>query len=479
MSSQQQPQQPQPVGGMKKLVSLVDRGAFDQTVYPQDEKATLYQPTFEPYHPFTTDVHIWPFAGSAEWGKRITFTVPQPWETDLLSWVALRIKPLTWLPADAYSHLYVRKDWTYLDASREWTWAKSIGSVAIAKAELEIDGVIVEQWSGDWIDVWSRLALDLGKGIGWDESVLGALGNTEDGSVYCYLPFWFSRHRNVSYPLISTTRPIRIHITLRPFCEVIRIVGQNKSACDETPLGTSFQILDLSVPFRYLRTVNVGYAIPTMEIAEMVCGTALIDGDLRKAYRDFQHELLMNPVTEMRFGEPLKYTVGIPDGACVTIGLPLTDLNGPITQLIWVLRRKATGLRADWTNYSATLEDAVDPTWNPRAPLLRKAQLLLGTAVWFDEEESVVRQVGALPVAGGIRAFGNYVYCWNFSDRPDAFDPRGSANASRVDMRLNLEVEQPTDSSGAVDKEWEVLVWAVGTNWMQFANGVPNRKYMD
>jgi hypothetical protein len=111
--------------------------------------------------------------------------------------------------------------------------------------------------------------------------------------------------------------------------------------------------------------------------------------------------------------------------------------------------------------------------------LLKKAQLLVGTAVWFDEEESVVRQVGALPIAGGIRAYGNYVYCWNFTDRPDAFDPRGTVNASRVDMRLNLEVTQPTDSTGAVDKEWEVLVWAVGTNWMQFANGVPNIKYMD
>jgi hypothetical protein len=225
--------------------------------------------------------------------------------------------------------------------------------------------------------------------------------------------------------------------------------------------------------------VNVGQGIPAMEEAEMVCGAALIDGDLRKAYRDYQHELLMNPVTEMRFGEPLKYTVGVPDGATVTIGLPLTDLNGPISQLIWVIRRKAVALRTDWTNYSATLEGAEDPTWNPRGPLLKKAQLLVGTAVWFDEGESVVRQIGALPTEGGIRVYGNYVYCWNFTERPTAFDPRGSINASRVDMRLNLEVTQPTDSTGAVDKEWEVLVWAVGTNWMQFANGVPNRKYLD
>jgi hypothetical protein len=215
-----------------------------------------------------------------------------------------------------------------------------------------------------------------------------------------------------------------------------------------------------------------------MEVAELVCGTALIDGELRKAYRDFQHELLMNPVTETRFSEPLKYTVGIPDGSRITIGLPL-ELNGPITQLIWVIRRKAVAMRADWTNYSATLDGTVDAVWNPRRPLLRKAQLYVGTAVWFDELESVVRQVGALPTDGGIRAYGNYVYCWNFTERPGAFDPRGSVNASRVDLRLNLEIEQPADATGTVDKEWEVLVWGVGTNWMQFANGLPNLKYMD
>ncbi len=465
---------------MKKLVSLVDRGGFDELVYPKEGTATLYQPRFQPYHAFTTDVHVWPVAGAAEWGKRITFTVPQPWETDMISWLAFRIKPTSWIPGPAYNHLYVKKDWQYLDPAAEWIWAKSLGAVAIAKAELEVDGVTVEQWSGDWIDVWSRLTLDCGKGAGWDDSVLGPLGGAEDGSVYCYLPFWFARHVNTSYPLISTTRPLCVHITLRPFHEVVRLAGQNKASCDATPLGGSFRIIDLNLPFTQYRTVNVGNAVPPLEVAEMVCGTALIDGDLRKAYRDLPHELLMNSVTEMRFGEPLKYTVGVPDGARITIGLPLTDLNGPVSQLIWVVRRKAAGiLRADWTNYSGTLEGDVNATWNPRRALLRRAQLLVGTAVWFDEEEGVVRQVGALPTEGGIRVYGNYVYCWNFTERPGAFEPRGSVNASRVDMRLNLEVEQPIDASGGIDKEWEVIVWSVGINWMQFAEGLPNVKYMD
>jgi hypothetical protein len=92
----------------------------------------------------------------------------------------------------------------------------------------------------------------------------------------------------------------------------------------------------------------------------------------------------------------------------------------------------------------------------------------VGTAVWADEEETWWRSTGALPLAGGVRASGNYVYVYNFAQSPDSFDPSGSVNASRVDIRLNLDVEQP---EGA-DKEWEVKVFLVGTNWMRFQEGL-------
>jgi hypothetical protein len=465
----------QGVGTIRKLVSLVDRGKFDEVVYPQSETSTVFQPTFKPYHNFTTDVVSWPFAGTAEWGKRLTFTVPYPWETDMISWVALRLKPAHWLPRDAYNHLYLKKDWTYQSPGSEWIWAKSLGSIAIAKAELEIDGVTVEQWSGDWIDVWSRTSLDTNKGAGWDDAVTGPLGGTEDGSIYCYLPFWFARWINVSYPLISSAKPFRIHITLRPFHEVVRMRSLDKTTCDQTPLGSTFKVQDLSLPFRYLRDVSVGLGIPTMDEAELVCGTAQIDGELRTAYRDYAHELLMVTTTEMRFGEPLKYRVGVPKDDCIRIGLPLTAANGPIRQLMWIVRRKDTALRSEWTNYSATLEGEGNATYNPPKPLMRSAQLMVGTAVWADQKESWWRQTGALPLEGGIRAFGNYVYVYNFTETPDGFDPNGTINASRVDVRLNLEIEQPP----APNNEWEVVVFLVGTNWMRFQNGLPNRVFMD
>jgi hypothetical protein len=467
---------PQPVGTMKKIVSLVDRGAFDNIVYPQDATDTRFQPEFKPYHNFVPDITTWPFTGVAEWGKRLTFTVPQPFEVDMLSWIALRLKPFHWLSHDVYRHLYEIQDWTYTNPAGEWIWANSIGTIAIERAEMEVDGVIVEQWSGDWCDIWTKSALDMSKAIGWDDSVVGGLDGTAEGYIYCYLPFWFAKTRNLSYPLVSSKGPVRFHITLRPFHQVVRKRGEDK-ACEETPLGSSFQIRNWSVPFLQKITVEVGGAIPTMESAELVCGVAQIDGEIRKAFRESPHEVLMNPVQELTFSEPLKYQVGVANGDIIQIGLPLTELNGPIRQIFWFLRRKAAiQTRSDWTNYSAVLEGEYNATFNTKRPLLRRAQLLIGTAVWADEEEAWWRTSGALPLDGGIRVSGNYVYCYNFTEKPNSWEPAGTLNASRVDIRLNLEVHQP---SGSTDKEWEVVVFAVGTNWMRFQNGLANQLFMD
>jgi hypothetical protein len=465
------------MSAMKKIVSLVDRGAFDDTVYPQNTKTTVFQPTFKPYHSFTTNIVTWPFTGVAEWGKRITFTVPYPWETDMLSWVALRIKPFHWLDPDVYNHLYGTQDWTYINPTDEWTWIRSLGASVIAKAEMEIDGVIVEQWSGDWCNVWNRVALDSNKSIGWQDSVIGPQGGTEDGYVYCYLPFWFSKWKNTAFPLISAKGPVRFHITLRPFSEVVRKVSGFKG-CEDTPLGSTFQVRDWAFPFYKKRSVTTTLAVPTMQSAELVCGIAHIDGPIRMEFRDQPHEIMMNPVQEIRFAEPLKYVIGKPTGERITIGLPLPEANGPIRQILWFLRRKAAVQQSDWTNYSGTLESDVDPVWNPTEPLMTKAQLMVGTAVWVDQDESWWRSQGALPLAGGIRAYSSYIYVYNFTEKPNEFDPAGSVNASRVDIRLNLEVQQPRQSSDP-NTEWEVVVFLVGTNWMRFQNGLSNPLFMD
>jgi len=477
----------EPIGAMKKIVSLVDRGVMDEYVYPKDGKETLLYPTTTPYHNFTHTMEEIPFIGEARWGQRITFELPRPVPADFLSWIALRIKPTSWIPYDVIQKLQSGM-FRYVDPSGAWCWANSLGSIAIAEAEMTIDGVVVERWSGDWIDVWNRTAHTSNDGCGWDEllgvraasqytaseQVAVGISPSEDGYITCFLPFWFSRWINSAFPLIACERPIRFNITLRPFQQVVRKVAV-PIGCDETPIGGTFDVLDTSRPYTFRNTIPNLTVIPLFESAALLCGFANVETSFRKKIQTTVQELLMNPVTVHTFSEPLTYVSGVQGLDTIKITLPL-ELNGPIRQLLWFLRRKAVSGFNDWTNYTAVLENERDPIWNPVAPLLVRAQLQVGTAVWVDQEESWWRQRGGLKERGGIRVSGNYLYAYSFGTRPDLWAPTGSIDVDRVDVRLQLEVKPP---GGITDGEWEVVVFSVAQNWIRFQEGLAGLVFME
>ena len=471
-----------PVGELKKLVSLVDRDVFDDYVYPAGSDKTVFQPDYKPYHNLTLDTLVLPFTGNPAWGQRITFAVPHPWQGDFINYITLRLKPYSWLSYEAQRRIGPDvADWVLLDPSNFYIWANSLGSIAIERAEMEIDGAIVEQFSGDWINVWNKTAHDVSSATPFDDGIYGSTAGprtvnnfkvSEDGYVYCYLPFMFSKFKNAAFPMLSCARAntIRFHITLKQFKHVVRKIA-SPLVCDETPLGKNIQIRDYSFPFRVNNTFTTSSTIPGFEAADLLLGVSYIDGELRKAYIETPNELLVNPVVESVFAEPLKYVVNI--SSTIKIGLPITTANGPIRQLIFFLRRNAAVQQYnDWNNYGATLEGETDPVWNPERPLLQRAQLLVGTAVWADEDERWWRAASNLSLPGGVRGYGNYIYAYNFAEAPADFDPSGTLNANRADMRLNLTVP-------GFDGEWSVHVFVVGTNWMRFQNGLANMVFMD
>ena len=101
---------------------------------------------------------------------------------------------------------------------------------------------------------------------------------------------------------------------------------------------------------------------------------------------------------------------------------------------------------------------------------------MIGTAVWVDEDELWWRASPDINLPGGVRAYGNYIYGYNFANKPADFSPSGTVNASRVDLRLNLTVNPP---DGTENIEWTVTVFIVGYNWMRFENGLANQIFMD
>ena len=482
-----------PVGEMKRLVSLVDRGPIDDYLYPRDSKESVIQPTYQQYHNFSTEVLETNYTGNATWGSRISFTVPVSEHSDLLQWCALVIKPGTWLPAQIADGL--RKDDKHcflpLDISGSWIYTDQIGAVIIDKAELEVGGITVDTVSGDWATVVSAASLTSEKLSAWKDSIVGSaapsepfrremfLSPTEDGYIYCWLPFWFARRKNTAFPLVSMRdQPIRIHITLRPFLDCVRMWDTPRAGPESTPLSQSFQFRDYTFNFPVTETYTNSLAAPAFLDAKMMFGVSYLDDTIRKAYLA-PHEVLIEQVTTMNFAEPLKYAMSVPTGNSILVGLPLSALNNPIRRLFFFLRRKAVFRYNEWTNFGSRLEDEVDPIFSPQKPMLRRAKLLVGTVFLADQPERWWRYTGSAELPGSANLYSQYIYSIAFDGNVDTFRPQGgTVNASRVDIRLDLEVEPPSSAAG-ISTEWEVVVFGVGYNWMRFQNGIANLMYTD
>jgi len=482
-----------PVGEMKRLVSLVDRGPIDDYLYPPDSKESMIQPTYQKYHSFASEVLESNYTGNATWGSRITFTVPVSEYADLLQWCALVIKPGTWVPsavADGF-----RKDDKHCflptDISGSWIYTDQLGAVIIDKAELEVGGITIDTITGDWATVVSAASLTSEKLSAWKDSIIGSAASTEpfrremfispteDGYVYCWLPFWFARRKNTAFPLTSLRdQPIRIHITLRPFLDCVRMWDTPRATRESTPLNQIYQYRNYTFDWPVYETFANNIAAPTFIDAKMMFGVSYLDDTLRTAYQA-PHEVLIEQVTTMNFAEPLKYSISVPSTSSILVGLPLSALNNPLRRLFFFLRRKAVFRYNEWTNFGSRLEDEVDPIYSPQKPILRHAKLLVGTVILADQPERWWRYTGSVELPGSANLFSSYVYSIAFDGDTDTFSPQGGTlNASRTDIRLDLEVEPPKSAVG-ITTEWEVVVFGVGYNWLRFQNGIANLMFTD
>lgn len=501
---------------MKRLVDLVDRGPEDDLFYPASANETLFREVWPVAHNAVSDIVEIGYQGAAAWGSRITVPLKASETGDLLSWICLRLKPRSWLGADVESKV-IAGTWNYSDPERAWIWAASLGTIAIAKVELEIGDTMIETWGGPWMDIWSRRGLDMGRSPVWDSDLYAQVPAetmrdgtrpgwtsvlpTEDGYVYCWLPLTFLRRPATAFPLVAlgAGQEMRLHITLRPFSEVVRRRAVSRTRCDEVPLGETVTFLDVTGQTAIPWTVRLPSRVPDFEDATVFAGVVHLEDPLRGAYMRQPLEMMYEQVTHMTFDVADKATGG-GAGSTVSMQLPLTELNGPIREIVWFLQRKSVWGYNEWTNYGSYMEDELVTTIPvsgdlalseipTQVPLLSRARLMVDNAVWRDEAEQWWRSEYALGHRGGIRLASGMVYGFALGDAAgwtaDEFQPAGTVNASRATLRLDLEVIAPATTQlfgselSADASSWTVHVFAIGVNWMRFVNGVVGPLFKD
>ena len=509
---------------MKRLVDLVDRGPRDDYFFPASSNETIFRRTWPVAYNAVPDIVEVGYQGHVAWGSRITVQLRPEEVGDMLSWICLRLKPRSWLGEDVAARIE-SGDWVYEDPSAAWIWAASLGTVAIARVELQIGDAVVETWGGEWMDVWSRRSLDAGRAPVWDADLYGqqpvellrtgcvAAGDcptglstvrpTDDGYVYCWLPLTFLRRPQTAFPLLAVgaSTEVRLHITLRPFADVVRRRAIGRTSPTEVPLGQTAIFLDVTgeTPIPY--EVRLPTRVPDFEDATVFAGVGLLEDPLRGAYMREPMEMVYEPVKHMVFDVPdvLAHERGV-GGGTVSMQLPLRELNGPVRELAFFLRRKAVWAFNEWTNYGALLEPELVASIPVRGvlalnevprqqPMLRSARLLVDNAVWRDETEEWWRVDYALAHRGGVRSAAGMVYGFVLGDAAhwtaDMLQPAGTVNTSRAEMRLDLTIAPPAASPFVGcegpwgGSSWEVHVFAIGLNWMKFAEGMAGPLFKD
>jgi hypothetical protein len=487
-----------PLGDSTTVLDLADRDEMDDDLFPlSSDKSWFTRDSSRRHLNFSQSIQEFVPKGSAEFGGKLVFELGSVKACDLLFTVALQIRLGHWFPPSVLEKIACG-EYQYADATTAWYYANSLGTVIIAKAEFLLEDQVLETVDGDFSNIFALLYSDINTqfGVGVDGNGRVSIPTllswsqqrifpTSNGILSCILPFSFQRIRlRNGFPLTSVKEgTIRVAITLRPFHECVRIASGIRDTCNETPLGKTFIFNQINASGDDINSpvsVTASTTVPEFADCRLVTYGVLVDGKLRQALLRAPFDRLYRDVQTFRFDEPKKYAVSSFTAGTVSLQLPL-EVNGPLEELFWFVRRKAVSVNNEWINYSNTLEMDYDgtttmpPLYHPLESMLVSAtlqvngiQMVQGTGDFFRRQISQHHR-------GGIVAYNNFVYGYSFASKPGLQNPSGWMNASRSsDVRLRVEVRPP---GGTEDLEFEVCVFALSLNWVRFENGIANRVF--
>ena len=481
-----------PRGDITTLLDLTSRDSQDDYFTPLTSETTWFTRDQERRNrPFVPAVQNFAYRGPAAFGQRFSFDIGSVACGDLLFGVFLQIKLGHWFDPTTVLRIQSGR-YTYKNPNDAWYYANSFGSVVLAKAELEVEDQIIETVDGDFGFTMGRLLADLNSQIGYNIDGTGFVTfrrlqtwpqhrvfPTENANIQAVIPFFFSRTAlKEAFPLIACREgTVRIHITLRPFSECVRIQSGLRADCLETPLGKTFEFIDNDLPFRPTIQITASSEPPPFQELQLITYGSYLNGNIRQQMLRSPFEILHRGVQTWEFTEPLKYLSNKSQGDTITVQLPL-EANHPMEEIVWFLRRKAAitknNERADYTNIISAEYNAI---YNPPAPFLVSAELQINGIQIITAEEEYFRQLISRHHRGGIASYASYIYGYPFARHPAQHQPSGTLNASRTqDIRLTLTVTPP---GGQYDQEWEVVVYVIGIRWLRFENGIANKMFQD
>ena len=223
---------------------------------------------------------------------------------------------------------------------------------------------------------------------------------------------------------------------------------------------------------------------PPFQGIEIMTYSSLVDGDYREKIMRQPYEMLYREATAFHFEEPLKYAVIKPNSLVdsVTVNLSL-ECNGPVEEILWVIRRRGVAVNNDWTNFGPLLE-MQEEAGRYVMPLLESAAIWINGVPFIEQDGDWFRQHISEKHKGGIVAWNRHIYGYSFARWPGKHQPSGTVNMSKASsVQLRLTVRSPSAAvlpggfSADLGAGWEVHAYCMELNWLRFQNGIANRMF--
>lgn len=414
------------------LLQLVARGRQDAylTGNPQ---TTFFKHVYRRYTPFAIESIPIEFDGTPDFGRRISCIIPR--KAELLNALFLEVD-LPALPPD-----------TTQDPPVERYWVNDIGHALIEEVSIEIGDKEIDKHTGAWLHNWSSFTVPADKRAAFNtmighSDVFPATSTSQPQRLIIPLQFWFCNTIGESLPLVALqAHPVRLILKLAPF--------QNlwwSPALGPTPTPGPCPTMEPVAPTRI----------------QLFGDYIFLETPERHRFAAAEHEYL---ITQLQYSPRQSIPAGV-----LSANVPLT-FNHACTEFIWTIQQTRMAAAHEWFNYSNRLNAGTGEVGVSLTDPLDTAVLRLDGYERFQPRQAPhFRITQPYQRHTVVPATANdYIYDYSFSLKPEAEQPSGSLNASKIDD-ITLHLTFPVGQPSAYERI--VIVYTQNYNVLQIIGGL-------
>ena len=443
------------------ILELVAKGQLDEELIDINNKTSLFDFKINKKNKYTKGDTIFYPEGKANWGNIFRINIEK--KGDLLYGLYIKVK----LPKLSISNIGgLNLDENDPSAPYRITYVDSIGNALIEKASLYINGQLIDELSGDYMQVYTDLYVSDSnrKAMLGTDSILN-LPNLKIQSENIYIPlkYWFTLNNDKPLPVIALQNSdIYIDIQFRKFSECISVLEKDISGSifhsnkthpevpiEEVCLQANFYYLDLEER-KKMATDDYEILITQTQIRNQIFSSNVnLEIDFNHIVKDII--FFVQPVKHKTYGEYFNFSA--------KLKYPPPELKGSSINFdLWYLE--------------------------PHRHLLYRARMLFNgieRIEWRDAKYYYYMQNHE----NYRNTLQSYVYVYSFNINPTKDTNYSGCNFSRLDnAQLQMEVKPNPFILGTSplltypsDDTYELKCYATNFNILVIKGGLVGLKY--